>query len=51
MQLVLDILTCVKRTRLAGKLQALVKVREVVLDDEDRVREIVELSELFELFG
>ena len=50
-QLFLDILSISECGGLARQLEALIKVWEVVLDDKDGVGEIVELSELFELFG
>jgi hypothetical protein len=50
-QLVLEVLTRLERRRLARQLQALVKVWEVELDDEDGVGESVVFAQLFELFG
>ena len=50
-ELVLNVLTSTKGRGLARKLETLVKVRQVILDDKDCVAEIIELSELFELFG
>lgn len=51
MELVLNVLISLQRSGLARQLEALVKVREVELDDEDGVSQVVALAQLFELFG
>lgn len=50
-QFILQVLTCLERGGLARQLQALVKIREVVLDNKDGVSEVVGLAQFFELFG
>lgn len=50
-ELVFNVLVRVQGCGLARQLKALVKVREVELDDEDGVGQVVALAQLFELFG
>ena len=50
-QLFLNRLTILQRCRLARKLQALVKIRQIEFEYEDRVCKVICLAQFFELFG